>query len=245
MNSKKIYENYLTVHYTECDKTRFDDPDQVQRLLNGNKIVLDHNLGSFFEANIKSSDEILDLGCGYGSFLNFLTSRGYTNITGVDLSEEEIKFCRKKFPKCKYYCEDIISFVSRTNKKYKIIYLSHVLEHIPKNQTEKLLRGIKAIMSDSSHLLIISPNSSAYFNSMATRYGDMTHETGFTDNSLYQLFRVLKFGEVKVMNYYGPGNALINPLRSMALNFFEMFIQLLGYDKQKIYTPSLLLLARK
>ena len=245
MNSRKIYENYLTVHYTGCESTHFDNPDEVQRLLQRNKLVLDHNLGSFFESKVKKTDEILDLGCGYGSFLNFLEFHGYTKATGVDLSREEIKFCRQRFSKYQYSVADITRFVEKTQKKYKIIYLSHVLEHIPRMQTIKLLTGIKKIMADDAYLIVISPNSSAYFNSMATRYGDMTHETGFTNNSLHQLFNVLKFSEVQVLNYYGAGNSLINVPRILALNIFEMFIQLLGYDKQNVYTPSLLLIAKK
>jgi SAM-dependent methyltransferase len=39
---------------------------------------------------------ILDAGCGTGGMLNFLKSKGYNNIKGIDLSEDAIGFCKMR-----------------------------------------------------------------------------------------------------------------------------------------------------
>ena len=38
---------------------------------------------------------ILDAGCGAGHFLYFLKKKGYVNFTGIDISQQQIEFCRK------------------------------------------------------------------------------------------------------------------------------------------------------
>ncbi len=47
----------------------------------------------------KSSDSILDVGCGTGSGLRFLSQKGVKKLTGIDLSPEMIKRARQKLPK--------------------------------------------------------------------------------------------------------------------------------------------------
>ena len=41
------------------------------------------------------SARILDIGCGSGSFLKALSEHGYTEITGIDLSEEQVKLAHQ------------------------------------------------------------------------------------------------------------------------------------------------------
>src|SRR5580698_5087470 len=38
---------------------------------------------------------ILDLGCGHGAFLYFLTKAGYQNICGIDVSAEQIEVAHR------------------------------------------------------------------------------------------------------------------------------------------------------
>ena len=38
---------------------------------------------------------ILDAGSGAGHFLYFLKKKGYVNFTGVDISPQQVEFCRK------------------------------------------------------------------------------------------------------------------------------------------------------
>lgn len=44
---------------------------------------------------------ILDLGCNCGRFLDFLVKRGYTNLCGVDISQEALDYMKIAFPETK------------------------------------------------------------------------------------------------------------------------------------------------
>ena len=107
------------------------------------------------------------------------------------------------------------------------------------------LDGIKRILNDGGFFIIVVPNSAAYFNSAANRYGDLTHEIGFTDLSLRQALMVAEFKNIEIKNFPSVGNLWLNIVRKVALFLFGIFIQVLGYDKQHIHTPSILAIAKK
>lgn len=241
----RIFENYLTNHYSNLEKTDFSNDADVRNLLKDNSAVLNHNLGHIFSENVKKTSAILDLGCGYGSFLSFLQSKKYTNVTGVDLSTQEISICKKLFTSYSFAQENILNFVSRTDAKFDVVYLSHVIEHIKKEDLFVFLEGVKRILNNHGIFVIIAPNSAAYFNAAANRYGDLTHEIGFTELSLRQVLMVSGFSHIEARNFYGTGKPLLRFLRRSALLLFELFVQILGYDKQNVYTPSILVIAKK
>jgi cyclopropane fatty-acyl-phospholipid synthase-like methyltransferase len=75
---------------------------------------------------------ILDLGCGPGYFMDLMKGRGYTNMTGITLSQADIDVCKKNghhvemydlsfLPQHKGYADESVDF----------IFLRHALEHSP------------------------------------------------------------------------------------------------------------------
>ena len=75
---------------------------------------------------------ILDLGCGPGYFLDAMKERGYTNLTGVTLSQDDIENCESKGHVAKKYD---ISFLPQVDgyidESVDFIFLRHALEHSP------------------------------------------------------------------------------------------------------------------
>jgi SAM-dependent methyltransferase len=82
--------------------------------------------------NISKDAKILDLGCGPGYFLDGMTKRGYTDVTGVTLSPGDIALCESKGHKVKAYD---LSFLPQKDGFYDesvdFVYLRHALEHSP------------------------------------------------------------------------------------------------------------------
>src|SRR4051794_10833688 len=79
-SNEAIYERYRTAgfHDTSLETTR-EGYAPYQRWLPGDRRA-----------------RIVDLGCGGGEFLHFLTELGYESVRGVDFSVEQVQRCRER-----------------------------------------------------------------------------------------------------------------------------------------------------
>jgi len=75
------------------------------------------------------NDSILELGCNVGRNLNYLRTKGYKNLTGVELNKEAVKNSLKGF---KIFDSSIEDFLKKSETKYGLIFTMAVLEHLPK-----------------------------------------------------------------------------------------------------------------
>jgi SAM-dependent methyltransferase len=90
-------------------------------------------VGKYFDSlNLPKDSHVLDLGCGPGYFLDEVKQRGYTNVTGVTLSPDDIRLCESKGHQVKQYD---LSFLPQSDGYYDesvdFIFLRHALEHSP------------------------------------------------------------------------------------------------------------------
>lgn len=82
--------------------------------------------------NLPKDARILDLGCGPGYFLDAMAERGYTNLTGITLSDADYDLCKKNGHHVEKYD---ISFLPQhkgyADESTDFIFLRHALEHSP------------------------------------------------------------------------------------------------------------------
>jgi len=94
--------------------------------------------------------DLLDFGCGWGSFLKNV--KNAKSINGIELREECINYIHNSIKKINI-SNDINSF----SKKFDVITLFHVLEHIPYQiQTLKL---IKSKLKNKGKIIIEVPHA--------------------------------------------------------------------------------------
>lgn len=81
---------------------------------------------------------ILDIGCGFGQNIVALQKAGFTNVRGIDVSEEAVAYCRyKNLP------VTLMDVNEYQGEKYEFILMSHVLEHLPKDNIIKIIMSIR------------------------------------------------------------------------------------------------------
>ena len=180
-----------------CFNNRISQDDCNEYYLNSNnytnslykKPALQHDRYSHFEKllnilNINSSDSIIDLTANEGSFLLYLQSLGYDNLTFCDISQENIDnfVCSSKYKlniinKSDYLC---------INKKYKLIVLSHTLEHL--SDLKNIFDNIKLLMDEDSLVYIEVPDMNRInCNNFAFQELTYEHINFFNLDSLNQL----------------------------------------------------------
>lgn len=94
------------------------------------------NYYEFFIKNVSPLDDILDIGCGNGACTNAV-SRKVNRAVGIDISRKNISMARNRFSNTNlsYIIGDATTY--EFGKKFDVILLSNVLEHI-ENRVEFL-----------------------------------------------------------------------------------------------------------
>ena len=133
---------------------------------------------------VEKDARIIDLGCGEGRILYLLKQMGYTNVVGVDISESQLQIARQI--NNKVVKADILEYLKNTADKYDLILSLDVIEHLQKSEALEFLELCQVQLNDHGRLILQTPNaSSPFFGDV--RYGDFTHELGFTPRLLSQL----------------------------------------------------------
>ena len=140
--------------------------------------------------------KIVDLGCGPGASLYFLKLAGYTNISGVDISLEQIEQAHR-LGLTEARQGQIDSFLAGTSpESIDIVLLFDVLEHLSREELFTTLDEVYRILRTGGRCIVHVPNAEGLYG-MRIRYGDLTHELAFTPQALQQLFTTVGFRSVQ------------------------------------------------
>ena len=102
-----------------------------------------------FDKFLRKKD-ILDFGCGWGGFLKNV--RTYKSLNGVELRKECLSYIRHSLKKI-----NISNNINSFDKKFDIITMFHVLEHIP-YQVETL-KSLKSKLKNKGKIIIEVPHA--------------------------------------------------------------------------------------
>lgn len=129
---------------------------------------------------------ILEIGCGQGRFIKLLLERGYKNVYGVDMSEDQILYGKEHFGLGDYLRQiDAMEFLSQAPpNSYDVILLLDVLEHMTVEDSIRLVKLAHRALKPAGTFLIQVPNGLAPL--APQRYGDITHYRCYTVSSMRQ-----------------------------------------------------------
>jgi len=182
------FERYLSGHYARLGDQRRYRARRKSQLLG----TYAHLLPAARDA------EMLEIGPGFGQWLEALRSDlGYTRAVAVDLSPEVVEFCNQVMPGSTSLEPDTADFLQRHAGCYDRIFAFHVLEHVPGEELDRLVHAIHAALKPGGLCVVEVPNMANMFTGAFMRYADLTHETGFTELSLQQLFEDAGFADIR------------------------------------------------
>ena len=94
------------------------------------------------------------------------------------------------------------------SKKFDIVILSEVIEHIPFNECMQLVADLSSVITSGGRIFVTVPN----IHHPVRYWGDIDHVTPWSFEDLYGLFRNIGF-EVAVLGRFNKHRYPINPVR--------------------------------
>jgi len=134
---------------------------------------------------------VAEVACGHGSFLHWLKGCGYTNVTGIDSSPEQIELARQVGVHVEQ--DDVNQWLARQPKNhFAAIMAIDLIEHLPKDDFMELLHASHAVLAPGGSLILRLPNGDSPLVGM-NLFNDITHVWTYTPNALHSLSQMHGF----------------------------------------------------
>jgi len=156
---------------------------------------------------------ILEIGCGWGKFLKALDYNGYTNISGIDVSPEQINIAKNVVGLKNVTVKDAIEYVDSLKENLDCVILSDVLEHLENDYAVELFSKIYVKLNTGGKIIVQVPNGLSLLNPI--RYADITHVQAFIPQSLGQIFRLSNFKKIDCFSVPPRGKNLKTKIRAI------------------------------
>ena len=166
--------------------------------------------------------DVLDIGCGFGSFIREAKKLGYNSVKGIDISEEAIEYALKQ--NMDVQKASIKEFSEQSDKKFDFIIMSHVLEHIKKDEIIETLNLItKNLLNENGKFCLMVPNAQSNTDSYWA-YEDFTHYTLFTAGSLLYVLQAAGFTNIRFLDPDGTENSgmLSKLIKKIFLPYYKL-----------------------
>ncbi len=114
----------------------------------------------FFNLVKDKKIKILDVGCGFGYFLNFFYKKKYKNLIGIDPDKNLLKLIPKKIKTYSYYANK----TKFKDNSFDVIFIYMVLHHL-KNDKEyyETINEIHRILKPNGLVFITEPGRYKFF----------------------------------------------------------------------------------
>lgn len=141
---------------------------------------------------------VLDFGCGFGQLIRSLADLGCVNIYGADINDQALDYCKSQGLRVED-CKNLENIVEKYKNKFDLVIMSHVLEHITKEEIIPFLKKIRLLLRPTGGILIMVPNAQSNTNCYWA-YEDFTHTTLFTSGSIFYVLKMAGFKEIRFVD---------------------------------------------
>jgi 2-polyprenyl-3-methyl-5-hydroxy-6-metoxy-1,4-benzoquinol methylase len=234
-----IYNNYFS---TQVNKLNIDHAAMLKEQSQHNHRELIHLLPPNKDA------KIVDMGCGFGTFVKPAMDAGYNNVSGYDISQEQVKVAHQLGMK-NVHCMDIDGFFAKGEKVDVLVGLD-IIEHFTKDELMNFLTNAKKCLNPGGKIILRTPNMDAPQTSLYA-YGDISHEIFLNKSSALQVMSSIGFGTTQV---YGGlvrnQNPLLEIIRKIGWWKYVFFKRMVLFFSARtwhnvVFEPNLIIVAQK
>lgn len=188
---------------------------------------------------ISKDASLLDLGCGQGFMLKYLSASGFTNLIGIDISEEQVE--RAKENGLNVFNSDAVSFLKKNESQFEVIMAIDIIEHFTKEELYELLILINKALKPGGRFILQTPNGEGLLPGYVI-FGDLTHFTILSSLSLTNILTVTGFKNIQIKEL-GPAFFVHFPLYLgwKIIRLIAMTVKFLEIGRiQKYWTESII-----
>jgi len=175
-----------------------NDPDSLQRLYRhrfdersreAKQRIWKVLVRSCFQKWVAPAAVVLDLGCGFGEFLNHVRC---ARRIGIDVNPDAAKHLEAGI---EYHAGDVRNLPQLPDGSVDVVFTSNLMEHLPsKDDVAKMVREARRVLKSGGQLIALGPN----LRYLAGEYWDFwDHLTPITDRSLAELLGSLDLNVVE------------------------------------------------
>lgn len=132
---------------------------------------------------------ILDIGCGYGLFLQYLWEQGYRQLKGVDIDGTCVEACRQRRPIEIERIESLQGYIQHERQRFDLITMIEVANYFPLDRAAERFRELKRLLTPQGRLIVEVVNG-AVLTGEFYRFKDTALQATFTEHSLRQALEV-------------------------------------------------------
>lgn len=180
----------------------------------------------FYIPFFEKCEQVVDLGCGRGEFLELMKEAGVA-ARGVDLSAECVELCRSKGLDAGK--ADLFVFLDGlADRSMDGIFSAQVVEHLPPERIPELIRLAASKLARGGLLAIETPNPECLAALAMHFFQDPTHKRPVPSSLLRFYMEEFGFGGIRIQPL-APAVETMPPLASLPTDFREAFFGGLDY----------------
>lgn len=157
-----------------------------------------HRAMAIWLSQVPRHGKVLDVACGAGNILQWLKMEGFVNLSGVDISPEQVEIAQQQFPQV--VCGDAIAYLEQHSEQFQLITAFDILEHFTKQEAIRFVTAIYGALTPKGRLILQLPNGDSPFAG-AVVHGDLTHEVTYTTVSLRHLLLTCGFQDIQFQEH--------------------------------------------
>ena len=203
---------------------------------------------TYFPANRDVT--IIDLGCGAGALIHFARQAGYSNITGVDYSAEQVAIAEHLDIPGISQGDIMETMRSLPDNSHDMVVAFDVIEHFTRQELLPFVDEVHRVLRDGGKWLIHCPNGESPFVSRIL-FGDFTHEHIYTRTSISQLLLSSGFSSVRSYEDKPVVHGFKSVIRRILWGFVRMLLRFYitvetgSAEKDGIFSQNFLTVAVK
>lgn len=237
--------NHLSYYSYQAKARGVRSLEDVIRIARQREHVYSRVVGGWLPKN--RNLPIAEIACGHGSFLYWLKSAGYTTVSGIDSSPEQVAFA-KLVGSVVEQDEALLWLARQPAGRLAAIIAIDLVEHISKDDFMELLHLAHAALVPGGSLILRLPNGDSPFVGM-NLFNDITHVWTYTPNALNSLAQMHGF---LTTQFVDEGSDAIRdhrwlkvPLAKITTQLLRCLVRMATRENIRLWSPHLWACLRK